>query len=65
MEPIEIVEDTKYPNMWRLKWEDGVLSADCYNLTRANDILNNYDEYRYNMFKPVPPKDLKGRFYRE
>lgn len=51
MKPIRAVVDSKYPNMHRLQWEDGVLSADMYNLTRANDILRNYDRYVDNMVK--------------
>lgn len=31
----EIVEDNIYAGMFRVQWPDGVLSADCYNLTRA------------------------------
>jgi hypothetical protein len=49
MKPTSIVKDTKYPNMYRLKWEDGILSEDFYNFTRAKDILRNYDLYRRNM----------------
>jgi len=30
---IEIVPDIKYPGMFRLKWPDGVLSMDFYNLS--------------------------------
>lgn len=45
MKPISIVPDAKHPGMFRLQWRDGVLSADCYNRTRATDILGNYDEY--------------------
>jgi hypothetical protein len=46
MKPIKIV-----PVMFKLEWEDGTLSEDCYNLTRANDILRNYDKYMKNMKK--------------
>lgn len=49
MKPIKIVKDSTYPTQYRLKWEDGVLSEDFYNLTRAKDILVNYDEYRRSM----------------
>ena len=45
MHPIAVIQDTKYPTMYRLKWKDGVLSADFYNLSRANDILQHYDAY--------------------
>ena len=44
--PIKVV-----PVMFKLQWEDGTLSEDCYNLTRANDILRNYDKYMKNMKK--------------
>ena len=45
MKPTSIVADSKYPSMYRLQWADGMLSADMYNLTRAKDILRNYDAY--------------------
>lgn len=32
-----VVSDEKYPSMFRIKWPDGILSADFYNLTRARD----------------------------
>lgn len=60
--PIMIIEDQDHTGMFRLLWEDGVLSEDFYNATRANDILNNYDEYRNNMTKTNLPRDLKGHF---
>lgn len=47
--PIKVVQDTKYPTMFRLQWADGVLSEDFYNKTRAHDILRNYDNYVKNM----------------
>lgn len=45
MRPIEVVADNKHPGLYRLHWPDGVLSADCYNRTRAEDILRRYDGY--------------------
>jgi hypothetical protein len=56
--PIKVTIDTKYSNMYRLEWKDGVLSEDMYNLSRANDILRNYKEYRANMFK-TPPRGAR------
>jgi len=47
--PTNIVPDRRYPNMFRLRWRNGDLSADMYNLTRANDILRNYDRYLADM----------------
>lgn len=47
--PEKVVEDKHFIGMWRLEWADGVLSEDMYSLTRARDILKNYDEYRYYM----------------
>jgi Helix-turn-helix domain of resolvase len=47
--PIRVVPDAKYPTMLRLQWADGTLSADMYNLTRANDILRHYDGYLERM----------------
>lgn len=49
MKPVKVIKDLEYPDMYRLKWKDKVLSEDMYNLTRANDILRNYDEYLANM----------------
>jgi hypothetical protein len=45
MKPIEVVVDKTYPNMWRVRYNDGVISEEMYNLTRANDILKNYRNY--------------------
>lgn len=42
---MSIVQDTKYPSMYRVKWADGILSEDFYNKTRAHDILKHYDKY--------------------
>lgn len=56
--PVKITQDRKYPSQYRLEWKDGVQSEDFYNLTRANDILNNYASYRYNMTKPTPRYDI-------
>lgn len=49
MNPIAIEQDKEYPQMYRLKWADDVLSEDFYNLTRAKDILRNYASYRDGM----------------
>jgi hypothetical protein len=49
--PTNIVPDRRYPGMFRLRWRNGDLSADMYNLTRANDILRNYDRYVESMAK--------------
>lgn len=64
MKPTKIVEHKKYQGMYYLVWEDGVKSQDFYNLTRANDILKNYDEYRLNMLKRDPTFTLKARLVR-
>jgi hypothetical protein len=37
----KVVPDGKYPNMWRLQFEDGQLS-DMVNLTRAKDAALGY-----------------------
>lgn len=52
--PVKITKDIKYPSMFRLEWEDGTLSQDFYNLSRAHDILVHYTEYRKEMKKRVP-----------
>ena len=35
---IYLVNDLKYPNMYRLRWEDGTTSTDLYNLQRAKEL---------------------------
>ena len=55
--PTKIVKDKKHPGMYRLKWKDGTLSEDCYNLTRVTDIKKNYLMYRKNMLVS-PPRSL-------
>ena len=49
MLPTEVVQDTKYKSMFKLRYDDGVLDTRIYNYTRANDILNNYDYYIRNI----------------
>jgi hypothetical protein len=61
VKPTEVVKDKKVKDMFRLKWPDGVLSEDFYNLARANDILKNYAEYRNNMTKADRPSLIKAR----
>lgn len=62
--PIKITQDEKYPSQYRLEWEDGTLSEDFYNRTRANDILNNYNLYVHNMKNTDARPRIKGRFVR-
>lgn len=47
-EVASVVPDEKYilDDMWRVKWPDGVLSQDCYNLTRAKDNAIKYEVRR-------------------
>lgn len=73
MNPNTVVQDKIYPEMYRLKWPDGVLSEDFYNISRAYDILNNYEDYvdsmqmrgntrrkdALSLKKEVPYSDLK------
>lgn len=33
--PVKVIPDSTYPGMYRVEWEDGVLSQDFYNYTRA------------------------------
>lgn len=47
--PIYIDYDLKYDGVYRLRWADGAVSMEMYNLTRANDILKNYKQYRHSM----------------
>ena len=62
--PIKIVKDKIYPDMYRLKWEDGVLSEDMYNLSWAHDIFLHYAEYRENMRRRDPIWRNKRAFCR-
>jgi hypothetical protein len=45
IEPTKIVKHETYPDMYRLEYEDGYISKNFYNLTRAADILKNYKDY--------------------
>lgn len=61
--PVRIIPDKKYPDMWRLEWENGDISVGTtdpkpwekgghygfYNKSHATDILNNYDQYLSDM----------------
>lgn len=49
MNPIKIEQDTKYPVMYWLVWEDGVKSETFYNKPRAMEYLNNYEFYLRNL----------------
>lgn len=49
MKPIELIKDETYPLMYRIKYDDGVVSDEMYNLTRAKDILKNYKSYAQAM----------------
>ena len=42
LKPVKIVPDRLFKGLYRLAWADGTLSADFYNLTRANDNLRYY-----------------------
>ena len=37
-----LIEDTKYPGMWRVQYPDGSLS-DMFNLTRAKALLQHLE----------------------
>lgn len=37
--PVKIVKDSKYADMYRLQWENGDLSKDCYNYSWACEHL--------------------------
>lgn len=60
--PVKIEHDMKYEGMYRLVWADNLPSAECYNLTRAHDILKNYKLYRKHMQTPDPSWLIKGVF---
>jgi len=46
-----LVQDTKYPQMWRVDWPDIGLS-DMVNKTRAKDAIRCWKEYqRRNQFR--------------
>lgn len=57
--PISIVQDKVHKHMYWLKWKDGVLSEDFYNLTRVKDILANHADYRTDMLKRRPRSELE------
>lgn len=43
MVPIEVIQDTQHQHMYRIKYDDGVISEEMYNLSRANQVLQFYD----------------------
>jgi hypothetical protein len=43
MAKVKIIRDAKWPNMYRIKWLDGVIS-DMANLTRCNDAVARFKE---------------------
>jgi hypothetical protein len=47
VKPVEVVADDKHPRLYRVRWADGVLSRDCYDRSRADDVLRRYDGYRH------------------
>lgn len=60
----KLVQDQKYPTMWRVHWHDGVVS-DIVNLTRAKDAIRRYEEYErrfgINSLEEAP-RSLTGAF---
>lgn len=40
---MSLVEDTKYPGMWRVRYPDGALS-DMFNLTRAKALMRRSED---------------------
>lgn len=40
---MELVKDTKYEQMWRIKYDDGTFS-DMYNKTRAKEHMRRLSE---------------------
>lgn len=45
MKPVELVKHEVYPQLYRIKYDDGVVSEEFYNKTRASDIIRNYGVY--------------------
>lgn len=51
MLPITLVAHSDYPKMFYVQWEDGVLSMDFYNLTRASSFIKfGEDDIDYTGF---------------
>jgi hypothetical protein len=65
MKPTKVVVDDEYEFLYRLEWEDGVKSEDKYNITRAMDILRNYDAYELNMVRQPPRRIGEGTVQRQ
>ncbi len=60
----ELIQDEKYPKMYRIKWPDGKVS-DMVNKTRAKDAIRRYEEYtrRFpNNSLEEAPRSLTGAF---
>lgn len=49
----KLVQDSVYPEMYRIKWSDGELS-DMVNKTRAKDAIRRYEEYSVRHPEIVP-----------
>lgn len=51
-----VVKDEKFENMYRVRWEDGVLSENFYNLTRASEFSKKLNSGIEN---PTIPHNMK------
>jgi hypothetical protein len=58
MKPKKIIKHETYVGMYRLYYGKGMVSDNFWNISRANDILNRYDEYVNNTAKRVPRKPV-------
>jgi hypothetical protein len=45
LKPIGLAPHETHPNMWYVIYSDGKTGENFYNLSRAKDILRNYQEY--------------------
>lgn len=43
MRPVEVVQDNIHQHLYRIKYDDGAVSDEMYNKSRAVDVLHQYD----------------------
>jgi hypothetical protein len=53
MKYAEVIPHSKYPKMFYIRWANGDLSADFYNISRAKDHAVNY------AIKEILPKEIE------
>lgn len=50
---MQLIRDIKHPKMWRIRWRDGTISSDCYNLDRAKEIMYRIENRYKNLERMI------------